>query len=145
MSTALPHPATSSATFSGPLGLIGKTALVLTAGVLGTLLVLRAAGDRGVDRVWRELEQTPSSGQVFSPAMVDDLPDPARRYFLHAIQPGTPLASTAHLRQAGSLRLGEQWAPFSAEQVLVSNAAEPGFAWRVRSQLGALPLVGSDH
>jgi hypothetical protein len=137
----LPRPIRPPAT----LALVGNAALVLTAGVLGTSVVLRVAGDRAVDRVWRDLERTPATGQVFSPGMVADLPDPARRYFLHAIRPGTPLAAKVRLTQVGSLRIGERWAPFAAEQVLVGGAAAQGFAWRVRSRLGGLPLLGSDH
>jgi hypothetical protein len=121
------------------------SSLVLLAGSLGTLVVLRVVGDRAVDRVWQDLERTPTSGRVFSEAMVADLPDPARRYFLHAIRPGTPLAAKVHLTQTGNIRLGEQWAPFSAEQVLVGGEAGAGFAWRVRARLGGLPLVGSDQ
>src|SRR5437763_1403040 len=138
---ALARPISPPAT----LAIAGKVALALAAGALGTLMALRVAGDRAVDRVWRDLERTPASGRVFSPAMVAGLPDPARRYFLHAIQPGTPLAAQVRLAQTGSLRIGEQWAPFSAEQVLVGGGAEPGFAWKVRSRLGGLPLMGSDH
>src|ERR1051326_4995813 len=138
-STALTFVRPRQATRFVALRLFGKAALVLAAGALGTLVVLRVAGDRAVDRIWRELERTPSSGQVFSTATVAELPEPARRYFLHPIEPGTPLATTAHLRQTGSLRIGEQWAPFNAEQVLAGATAEHGFAWTVRAQLGALP------
>jgi membrane protease YdiL (CAAX protease family) len=127
------------------LGVAGTVVLVLAAGALGTLVVLRVVGDRAVDRVWADLERTRSTGQVFSAAMVADLPDPARRYFLHAIRPGTPLAARVRLTQTGSLRIGEQWAAFTAEEVLVGGTARPGFAWTVRSRLGGLPLTGSDH
>jgi hypothetical protein len=122
----------------------------LVAGALGPLVVLRAVGDRAVDRVRQDLERTPASGRVFSEAMVADLPDPARRYFRHAIQPGTPLASQVHLTQTGSIRIGERWAPFTAEQVLAGETAGTagkeghGFVWRVRARIGGLPVVGSD-
>jgi hypothetical protein len=101
-----------------------------------------------VDRVWHDLERTPAGGRRFSADLVADLPDPARRYFRHAIQPGTPLASQVHLTQTGSIRIGARWAPFTAEQVLVGGTVgtgEHGFAWRVRARLGGLPVVGSDH
>src|SRR5690348_42041 len=79
--------------------LVGKGALLLAGGALGALAVLRVAGDRAVDRVRQDLERTPASGRVFAEAMVADLPDPARRYFRHAVRPGTPLASQVHLTQ----------------------------------------------
>ena len=64
------------------LGLIAKAALVLTAGAIGTLVILRAAGDRAVARIWQRLESTPTTGEAFSAEMVADVPEPARRYFL---------------------------------------------------------------
>jgi hypothetical protein len=43
---------------------------------------------RKVDDIWRSLETQPMD-ELFSPQMVSDSPAPARRNFLHAIQPGT--------------------------------------------------------
>ncbi len=81
----------------------------------------------------------------FDPAMVADLPDPARRYLTYTIAPGTPLTPVAEIEMGGSLGLGEKaapnYAPMRAVQVL---AAPHGFVWRVRT--GRLPVIvtGSD-
>jgi hypothetical protein len=119
----------------------GLTLLGLAAGTLGSLVALRRGGDRAVQRVWRDLERMPRDAGVFSAALVEGLPDPARRYFLHAIRPGTPLATRVRLVQAGSLRIGEEWAPFTAEQVLVPGT---GFAWKVKARVRGLPVTGAD-
>jgi hypothetical protein len=127
---------------TGALGVVGKATLLLAAGALGGLCVLKVADDRHVDEIWKGLERTPATGQVFSEAMVADLPEPARRYFLHAIRPGTPLATRVYLSQSGSLRIGSDWAPFTAEQVLVAGQ---GFVWKVQARIGGLAVTGTDH
>jgi hypothetical protein len=127
---------------AGALGRIGIAALVVAVGALGGLVALRVADDRYVDEVWAGLERVPAGGQVFSEGMVAGLPEPARRYFRHAIRPGTPLAARVRLAQEGSIRLGGDWAPFTAEQVLTAGQ---GFAWKVRARIGGLPFAGADH
>ena len=102
---------------------------------------VKAADDQYLATIQQELERTPSTGQVFAPEMVANLPEPARRYFLHAIQPGTPLAAQVHLKQTGTLRVGTDWIPFSAEQVLTPD----GLVWRANSRLGPLPITATDH
>ena len=86
----------------------------------------------------RELLQPPFRGS-FSPAEVQGLPEPVRRYFQAAIAPGTPLAAAAVLRMRGRLKLGRRWLPFRARQVL---APHRGFVWAAR--VGGL-ITGSDR
>ena len=74
----------------------------------------------------------------FSEAELEGLPDPVRRYFEAAVVQGTPLATSAHLRMVGSIKLGERWAPFRARQI---EAPHHGFAWSARAGL----IVGSDR
>ena len=122
--------------------LLGGAAVLVGLGAIGGLVGLNIADARHVQRIWQSLEDTPPTGQVFSEAMVDDLPEPARRYFRHAIRPGTPLASKVRLAQTGSLRIGDDWAPFSAEEIM---ARPGGFAWRVSARIRGLPVTGSDY
>ncbi len=119
-----------------------RAAFLLGVGSVGGLVGLNFADGRRVDRIWRDLERTPPTGRTFSESLVADLPDPARRYFLHAIRPGTPLASKVHLTQTGSLLVGDTWAPFEAEEIM---ARPGGFAWKVRARIGGLPVTGSDY
>ena len=123
----LPRPAVADAVDHGPDDAV--------------LVAQRVADDRSVDDVWASLENGPADGRVFTEAMVADLPEPARRYFLHAIRPGTPVASRVRLAQAGSIRVGGDWAPFTADQVL---SAGQGFVWKVRARISGLPVAGTD-
>lgn len=87
----------------------------------------------------------PADPPRFDPAMVADLPDPARRYLTYTIAPGTPLTPVAEIEMRGSLGLGDKAAPNYAPMRAVQVLAPPhGFVWRVRT--GRLPVVvtGSD-
>lgn len=81
----------------------------------------------------------------FDPAMVDDLPAPARRFLVHAIQPGTPIRPVAKLRMHGEIGLGTQSAP-AYQQIKASEvlALPHGFVFRVDAGRGLLRLSGSD-
>ncbi len=76
--------------------------------------------------------------------MVGDLPEPARRLLLRAIEPGTPLASSVDLRMRGSLVFtpGGDPVPFVAEQVLSPPVS---FLWRARTTSGWARIRGFDR
>ena len=57
--------------------------------------------------------------------MIDHLPEPARRWLLHSIAPGTGLARAARLSMRGTIRIGA-WRPFTAHQVI---RPDTGFVW----------------
>jgi hypothetical protein len=80
----------------------------------------------------------------FDPVMVADLPEAARRYFMFAIAPGTPLSTVARIEMGGTLDLGSRDAPSArpmrARQVL---APPHGLVWSVRTG-GAMAVTGSD-
>ena len=71
-------------------------------------LVPRAA--RSVRREWDLLSSGTQPLEVFDPSMVARLPEPARRWLVHAIAPGTPLWQTVELSMRGEIRLGA-WRP----------------------------------
>lgn len=81
-------------------------------------------------------------GPPFRPDAVAGLPAAARRYFEHAIAPGTPLASAVRLEMHGTIRLKNSWDPFEAEQVL---RVHRGFVWRATIKMHGLPVMGSDR
>jgi hypothetical protein len=103
----------------------------------------RAAEEKRVERAWQSLTVQPSA-EVFAPATVADLPEPARRYLLHAIQPGTPLGSSAHLTMRGEFRTkpGAPWRPMATEQLLVPSR---GFVWKARMGSGLAWIEGADY
>ncbi len=126
------------------LSTIGRTAVVFGAGGLGILAIQKLRDDRYVDGIWRYLEQLPGAGKPFSADMVADLPDPARRFFLHALQPGTHLAFKLHWRYTGELKGGRgmPWMSLKAEQIVVIDR---GFVWKAKANKGPLILTAADH
>jgi len=102
--------------------------------------------DRSADRAeWDRLAALqPDHPRVFDERMVADLPEPARRYFTHAIRPGTPLRPVVEIEMTGQFSLGTRedprYQPMTARQVL---AAPEGFVWAMKTT-GGLPVAGSD-
>src|SRR5688572_4648126 len=99
-------------------GWISVLPIAAAGGVLA-LWAARVRQEQALEPLWREL-QVSGGGEVFDPAMVDGLPEPAQRYLRHAIAPGTPLARSVRLTMHGTLRLspGGGALPMRAEQVL---------------------------
>ncbi|MCE8508754.1 hypothetical protein KBY28_09880 [Ruegeria pomeroyi] len=81
----------------------------------------------------------------FDPRMVADLPDPARRFFLWAITPGTKLFTVAALEMQGKFGMGDKehpgYMPMTARQTL---ASPQGFVWSMRAGQGLRRMSGSD-
>jgi hypothetical protein len=126
-----------------------KIALALLAAIV--VLGLLALGalrlyDRLADaREWRRLAALqPEDPARFAPEMVEDLPDPARRFFTYAISPGAPLLPVAEIDMTGQFSLGTKdapaYRPMEARQIL---AAPEGFVWAMRTR-GGMPVSGSD-
>jgi hypothetical protein len=78
---------------------------------------------------------------VFSAAAVAGLPEPVRRWLLHAMADGTPLARSVRLRMHGEIRLG-RWAAFTAAQRL---SVSDGFVWAATARPLGLPVHGFDR
>ncbi|MGW0486010.1 hypothetical protein [Nonomuraea sp. NPDC003214] len=66
---------------------------------------------------WQELQAETADAPAFEPGQADRLPWPARRWVLHAIEPGTPLLRSVALVTRAQIRLG-RWRRFDAVQVL---------------------------
>ena len=119
--------------------------LVLLATLFG-LQAWRWSDNRRAVQVWQKLirnHHEPRS--AFEPAMVEGLPEPARRYFLFTIKPGTVLSDVAEVEMGGSISLGTREQPnampMRAQQIL---AAPRGFVWKLRAGQGAMHISGSD-
>jgi len=77
--------------------------------------------------------------------MVADLPEPARRYFLYTIQPGTPLRTVANITMAGRFGMGTKATPNYLDMTASQTLAMPaGFVWKMRAKRGLMRLSGSD-
>ncbi len=68
---------------------VGMAAGLLLMLVLTGVLAMQAwrlADNRAMDKAWAWLQsQAPATVEAFAPAMVEGLPDAARRYFLYTI------------------------------------------------------------
>ena len=81
---------------------------------------------------------TPGPAAVLTPAELNGLDEPVRRYFTAAIAPGTPLYRAVRLEMRGQIKVG-RWLPFRATEVLAPRA---GFLWRATA---AGVISGSDR
>ena len=73
--------------------------------------------------------------------MVADLPEPARRWLLHALAPGTLLVSGTGLTMHGTIRL-RAWRRFTARQVL---RPPDGYIWAATAHVLGMPVTGYDR
>ena len=119
--------------------------LSITGIITLPLLLLRSGDARAERREWQRLLQyQPASPAHYSPALVDGLPEPARRFFHFAIAPGTPLLTVAEIQMAGRFSLGSRDRPgFRRMQATQVLAAPHGFVWQLQLP-GLLPISGSD-
>jgi hypothetical protein len=65
------------------------------------------------------------SAARFDPDELADADEPVRRYFAHALAPGTPLGGRVRLRMRGRIRVG-RWLRFTADW----EGDGRSFAWR---------------
>jgi hypothetical protein len=79
------------------------------------------------DAAWQSLLRD-SGDRRFSAEMVSGLPEPARRYLLHAITPGTILSTCVELDMEGRFRAkpGGKWLPMRGVELLSHPG---GFVW----------------
>lgn len=119
------------------------------AGVAGIGLVAATSpGWRGWAADRREAEEMKSwlavepGQEVFSPDMVKGLPEPAQRYLLRAIQPGTRLANSLRLAFDGTVQHGpktRKW-PLQGRDIVITPGK--GFVWPEKILTGPLPRYG---
>jgi hypothetical protein len=147
---------------------IALAVLALLAATVAALALWRMADRRTDARTWAALAALPQPPGRFDPAMVADLPDPARRYFLHTIAPGTPLRTAAVIEMGGEIGMGTRdapgYRPMRARQILSpqglvweldagliggSDGMTPDTSWTRFRLAGLLPVVrvggGADH
>jgi hypothetical protein len=115
----------------------------LAGGALGLLWADRLRAVRELKRQEEELARPRGEEPPFDPEEVSGLPEPARRYLLRTVAPGTPLAWAVRLRMGGTILLspGAKPTPMHAEQLL---APPRGFSWRVRAGKGLQRMKGYD-
>jgi hypothetical protein len=115
--------------------------VVLAMIILG-LVVFQIKHRQDVNQVEQMLHSEPAQ-QRFTKDMISDLPAPVQRYFLHAIAPGTPLATTVKLDMSGKFRLAQDqpWLPMQAQETLTRR----GFVWKAKIGNGLSQFQGADY
>lgn len=119
------------------------TLIVLAFLSLLLLAIFRSQHNRNIESQWRRLDVA-SKDKVFEPEMLQNLPSPASRYFMRALEPGKPIASTARLRMKGQLHELETQKSFP---LVVSQLLTPqhGFVWEARIRTGIGFVTASDY
>jgi len=112
--------------------------------LLATVLAVRRWRSRQSRRRVEALHRPAATGRktAVSPADLDDLPTPVRRYLHSAIPEGRTLVDTARVEQTGQLRTGDAsspWYPFSATHHV--TVAPPGFLWDATVRFAPLVTV----
>ncbi|HHP7230388.1 MAG TPA: DUF6544 family protein [Xenococcaceae cyanobacterium] len=117
--------------------------VTIAIAILIILALIQVRYNRTVTQVWQSLQSQPTNS-VFTGEMVANLAEPVQRYFLHAIAPGTPLASSVELQMIGSFRLKPDaaWIPMTAAQI-ISTAG--GFVWQAKIGQGLSQFSGADY
>lgn len=103
--------------------------------------------DHRTDReaMHRLMSMQPAQPARFDPGMIADLPEPARRYFLYTIKPGTPLYRVAKISMSGRFGMGTRTKPGYLHMTATQILAMPvGFIWKMRARHGLITLSGSD-
>jgi hypothetical protein len=107
------------------------------------LILIQNKNTKEIETVWQSLE--PGTTQKrFSKGMIADLPEPVQRYFLHAIAPDTPLASSVTLKMQGNFRTKQDkpWLPMQGQERI---AASKGFVWKAVIGSGIMQIRGADY
>jgi hypothetical protein len=116
-------------------------ALLLILACIG--LMLRSIADLRLERkiITGLLPATPAKA-TFALAQIAHLPEPVRRYFTHAIAPGTVLAQGVAFETQGRIKFGQdEWWPYTAQQLLVPAC---GFIWAATARKSWWRISGSD-
>lgn len=103
--------------------------------------------DHRADReaINRLVSVQPARPANFDLSMIADLPEPARRYFLYTIEPGTPLYKVANITMAGRFGIGTKAKPNYLDMTANQTLAMPdGFVWKIHARRGPMGLSGSD-
>jgi CBS domain-containing protein len=79
--------------------------------------------------------------RLITPEMLEDLPEPVRRYMEYTGVVGFPWINNARLKQAGTFRMGPErsWMPVEAEEYYTIDP--PSLTWNARFKIAGLPIL----
>lgn len=119
--------------------------------MLGLVAIIAGVGWRMMDHRADSKERArlvslqPEAPAVFDRRMVEDLPEPARRYFEFTIAQGTPLYTVADIVMTGQFSIGTKQQPDYMDMQATQALASPhGFLWEMTAKRGLMRVSGSD-
>ena len=127
-------------------GALAIGALALTIGASAIAYLSYRDGMAEARRSFEDiLSNAPAAAERYDPATVAQQPEIARRYFNHAIAPGTPLATTVELEMKGTFLLGDK-NNHQEIAMIARQALRPPlqFVWMPVLRSGAMVIIGSD-
>lgn len=135
------------------IGAVGAFVMALTVAVVTGLWLARlvhprtSSGPRptplGVPvSEWDTLAQPTDRFEVFDPSMLEDLPEPVRRWLGHVITPGAPLLTGFDVEGTGHIRLRGTWRPLYVRHRATMHG---GFIWAARTRLAGMAATGFDR
>lgn len=137
------------------IGALGGLGMALTVALVTGLWIARLvaaprSGHGAVRRTpagvpedeWTALGEPTDSFRLFDPVLLEELPDPVKRWLRHVITPGAPLLTGVETQWTGHMRLRRSWRRFCARHRATSDR---GFVWSARTRLGGLPVTGFDR
>ncbi|MFM7408168.1 MAG: DUF6920 family protein [Cuspidothrix sp.] len=97
---------------------------------------------KNINQIWQSLEKTATFQKTFNSDLIANLPEPVQRYFLHAITPGTLLATGVKLKMQGYIQVTkEKRLTMQATEILTPQ----GFVWRARMENIFFHIQGADY
>jgi hypothetical protein len=117
---------------------LALTAMLIAAAV-ATVVVGASSWNRATKAAVAQLPEPSRGADVFSIAALDDLPEPAARYFRRVLREGQPIVQSAIATQEAEFFLNGAWRPLRATQQFVTSP--PGFVWDAR--IAMAPLVSA--
>ncbi|WP_199301728.1 DUF6544 family protein [Sphaerospermopsis sp. FACHB-1194] len=95
-----------------------------------------------INQIWQNLENTKTEKQPFTQDVINNLPEPVQRYFLHAITLGTPLATGVKLKMQGYFQPSkDKKLPMQATEILTAK----GFVWQAVMGNKFFNIKGADY
>jgi hypothetical protein len=97
---------------------------------------------KSINQIWQSLENIKIEKQIFTPNLIAKLPTPVQRYFLHAITPGTALATGVKLKMTGYFQPSpNQKLTMQAQEIL----SRQGFVWQAIMGNKLFNIKGADY
>ena len=112
---------------------------IVLASATAAVIAATARWNRVTAERVAQLDAGASTGEVYSEAMLADLPAPAARYFRRVLRDGQPIVRSAIAMQEAEFFLNGAWRPVTATEYFTANP--PGLVWDAR--IAMMPMLAA--